>query len=147
MVWPISIFKSYPEIDGGSLLKFASSYQKVANSGDPHGQEMFHESIGLLSYYYYAEENPSIKSKDLNELMQRNTGASAFFSSLLENDAIRLKMADHLDGMTFGDVVSERDDIKEDLVDLLEDRDLCVANKPINSDTPPRSAELGVSGL
>ncbi|HKM15286.1 MAG TPA: hypothetical protein VJY63_05105 [Marinospirillum sp.] len=31
IVWPVSIFKSYPEIDGDSTLKFVSSYKEVAS--------------------------------------------------------------------------------------------------------------------
>ena len=122
LVWPIAIFKSYPEIDGDSPLKFASSYQTVASSGHYVGEVDFHEAIGMLSYYYYAESNPSVTLKDFNDLMYKGRGADKFFAALMDDDAIREKLADHLDGMSFGDIVSDRDDIEEDLVDLLEDR-------------------------
>lgn len=123
IVWPISIFKSYPEIDGDSPLKFASSYQKVASSGDLKGNLAFNEAIGLLAYYFYAEDEPSIRLNDFKELMYQGAGADLFFRSLIEKEDIRIKMADYLDGMSFGDIVSERDDIEDDLMDLLEDRE------------------------
>lgn len=123
IVWPISIFKSYPEIDGDSPLKFASSYQKVASSGDMEGNVAFNEAIGLLAYYFYVEGEPSIRLKDFKELMYQGAGADRFFRSLIEKENIRIQMADYLDGMSFGDIVSERDDIEDDLMDLLEDRE------------------------
>lgn len=123
VVWPISIFNSYPEIDGSSPLKFASSYQKVASSGDVEGNVAFNESIGLIAYYYYAKGDSSIKLSDFKGLMYQGSGANRFFRTLIENEDIRIKMAEYLDGMSFGDIVSKRDDIEEDLIDLLEDRE------------------------
>lgn len=122
IVWPITIFKSYPEIDGDSPLKFASSYQKVVASGNIEGYADFNTAVGLLAYYFYVESNPSIKLKDYNELMYKGRGADKFFKTLMQKEEILTKVADYLDGLSFGDIVSERDDIEDDLMDLLDDR-------------------------
>lgn len=87
------------------------------------GNIAFNEAIGLLSYYFYVEGEPSIRLKDFKEIVNQGTGADHFFSNLIEKGDIRIKMADYLDGMSFGDVVSERDSIKDDLIDSLEDRE------------------------
>ena len=122
IVWPISIFKSTPEINGDSALKFASSYQKVLASGSKEGSIAFHETVSLYAYLSYIESEPSIKLQDFNELISQGRGASKFFETLFSDIAIRTKLGEHLDGMSFGDILSERDYIEEEIIELLEDR-------------------------
>jgi|GEM_PF-2145355 len=120
--WPISIFKSTPEIDGDSPLKFASSYQKVVASGSREGNVDFHETMGLYAYLAYAESDLSIRQKDFNNLMLQGQGATKFFESIFDDTTIRTRLGKHLDGMSFGDIVSDRHDVEEEIIDLLEER-------------------------
>lgn len=122
LVWPVLMFKSYPEIDGQSQFTFANSYDNVVRSGPYDGRVYFIESIGLLSFYYYAQENPSINKSDFNALINNGKISNDFYSSIVEKGKVREKLAEHLDGMTMGDVIAEREDAIDDIKDLLAER-------------------------
>lgn len=122
LVWPVLMFTSYPEIDGQSQLTFANTFDKVVRSGPYEGQIYFSESIGLLSFYYYAQENPSVDIDDFNELTDNGKISKEFLSSIVDEGSIRAKVAEHIDEMTMGDVIAEREDAIEDIKDLLSKR-------------------------
>lgn len=124
IVWPVSLFKSYPEFDGSTPVQYAKSYLEVVRShpNDVKGHVEFNEALGLLSYYYYAKENENINIQNYQTMFEQGRIDSGFFKQMLENPKLSEQIRDYTDGMTFGDLVSDRDDIEDDLIDLLEDR-------------------------
>lgn len=122
IVWPILLFESNPEIDGTTQFTFASSYDKVLRAGPYEGRVYFVESVGLLAFYYYAQENPSVTIKDFNEMSNNGKVSDSFYKAIVEKGNVRIKLAKHIDGMTMGDVIDERDDTIEEIHELLEER-------------------------
>lgn len=123
--WPFSIFKSYPEFDDSNPVAYGRSYVEVVRShpNDREGYILFNEAIGLLAFYFYAEENKNVKLNDYRKMFEQGKISSNFFNQMLENPVLAEKIRNYTDGMSFGDVVSDLDDIRDDIVDLLEDRE------------------------
>lgn len=122
IVWPVTLFKSYPEVDGSSDESFARSLIQVERSGNSYGYHLYNESLWILAYYHYADSNSAITMNDYESLIGGGDNARDFLSSLIDNGQIRKKLAEDLDGMTFGDIVDSKDDFEDDLIDLIEDR-------------------------
>ncbi len=124
LVWPIVMLKSYPEFDGSSRELYGQSYAEVMRShpNDMEGQILFNEALGLLGYYYYAQANESVNMENYKSISETGKIDKAYFKQIFENPSLSEKIQDYTDGMTFGDLISDRDDIEEDLMDLLEER-------------------------
>lgn len=122
IVWPVILFKNYPEIDGSSDESFARTFIQVERSGSSYGYYLYNESLWILAYYHYADSNPAITMNDYESLNVGSSNARDFLASLVNNGQIRKKLAEDLDGMTFGDIIDNRDDFEDELIDLIEDR-------------------------
>lgn len=122
IVWPVSIFNSYPEIDGSSQKSYGISFNQVAMSGSSQYIGQFYDTIGYLAYYYYAERNPSINLDDYRSLFKSGIGSSELVKALIEDETYQTKMAEYLDGMSFGDIVEEKESIRDDILELLKSR-------------------------
>lgn len=123
IVWPVSIFKSYPELDASNPLNFGQSFAQVLASGDSQGRVYFYESFGVLSFYYYAKNDPSVSLAEFTNIQSNPAALRNFTDALLKDEKLINLIANEVDGMTLGDVVRSYENYSEDLEDLLSSND------------------------
>lgn len=123
-MWPFNMFQSFPELDAESPVSYARSYMEVLQShpNDREGHQLFNEALGYLAFYMHAQQNDAVTMENFDSLIAQGKLSANLFKEMLEKDKIANDIRDYTDGMTFGDLASDRDDIREDLIDLLKDR-------------------------
>lgn len=121
-VWPVSLFRSYPEIDGDSAKSFAVTLPKVSASGKIQGHVYFYNSIGYLALYEFAKQDESIDKKEIDRLLSSGEGMNRLFYALIENPEIIEAVREELHGKTFGEIVREEAERKDELNELVINR-------------------------
>ncbi|MBB1489005.1 hypothetical protein [Oceanospirillum sediminis] len=123
-LWPMTIMKTYPQIDASSPEQFDLSFDLVEGShpGDIKGHRLFSEALGLASYYIYIQQQTDAELKALSDFSHLDLGSNTLFRKLFKQPDIRMQVAKQFDGMTFGDIVAQRDSIKESVQQALAKR-------------------------
>ena len=121
-VWPISLFRSYPKIDGGSPYRFMESFPKVELSGKPQAHVDFYEAIGYLGMYHYMQGDPSVNRSQVEEMMSSSFIPREVIFAFVENPEIGQNLRKSMDGKTFGGIVRNKGKWERQFVDLLGKR-------------------------
>jgi uncharacterized protein YecT (DUF1311 family) len=135
------MFSSTPEIDGDSPNAFNASYEDVFRSSTKYGLSQGVEiSTKLIQFYLYAKGNTSVTQADYDALLSdQSRGADVMLAAVTavnSNPEIQKQFMEYLDGMSAADIFDEREDIEEDIADLLKDRPITASSAQVLPEEP-----------
>ena len=120
--WPITIWKSDPELDGSNDQAFALSLDEMARTYPLQALRIDY-AIGIIMVLTHAESDESVDGDQIRSMF--NPGGQlpkSMFTSLWQVHALKEKMLDRLDGMELDDLLDEAEDAREELFELAEER-------------------------
>lgn len=124
IMWPFSLLKSYPEIDGSTPQTFSSSLATILNFGTA-AEDRFRvtRAFGVITFYFVAKNDQSVSKIDLNKIYSDPTLVIDLQDRFIKNNDILIQeMASELDGITPGDMVDLEEEYMEKIDDLFESR-------------------------
>jgi len=147
ITWPVSMFGSTPEIDGDNPNAFNASYEDVFRSSTKYGLSQGVEiSTKSLQFYLYAKGNTSVTQADYDALLSdQSRGADVMLAAVAavnSNPEIQKQFMEYLDGMSAADIFDEREDIEEDIANLLKDRPIAAVSTQILPEETLEPSEL-----
>ena len=136
--WPVTVFKSDPDIDGSSDEAFGKSIQDMARAYPVQALQIDY-ALGVISVLIHAESDESVDGDQIRGMFNGNGKLlDGMFTDMLKVNGLKEELKDRLDGMEFSDLMDEAEDAKEELLDLAEDRPAPKKPEP----TPQPTAQL-----
>jgi hypothetical protein len=134
LVWPVTVIKGDPEIDGDSDQAFYTSLQEMKRSY-PLKALHVEAAVGAVLVHIYAEETPEFHGGQIKAMFEDGGMIPAdMFSNLMQVRNLVDQLKERLDGMDIDDLLDEAEGAKEELLELAEDRPAPVAAEPVIAD-------------
>jgi len=122
IAWPVTIFKSDPDIDGSSDEAFGKSLQDMARAYPVQALQIDY-ALGVISVLIHAESDESVDGDQIRGMYNGNGKLLAgMFSSMWKVNSVKEELKDRLDGMEFNDLMDEAEDAQKELLELADDR-------------------------
>lgn len=122
IAWPVTVFKSDPDIDGSSDEAFGKSLQEMAHAYPMQALQIDY-ALGVISVLIHAESDESVDGDQIKGMFNGDGKLlEGMFSSVWKVNGLKEELKDRLDGMEFSDLMDEAEDAREELLELAEDR-------------------------
>ncbi len=122
IAWPVTIFKSDPDIDGSSDEAFGKSLQDMARA-HPMQSLQIDYALGMISLQIHAESDESVDGDQIRGMFNGDARLlNGIFSDMWKINSLKEELKDRLDGMELSDLINEAEDAKEELLELAEER-------------------------
>lgn len=122
VTWPITIFKSDPELDGSSDQAFALSLNEMSRAY-PAQALRINYAVGMVAMQIHAESDESVDGDQIRSMFTPDGKIpESMFSDIWQIHRLKEELKDRLDGMELDDLLDEAEEAKEELLELAEKR-------------------------
>ncbi|BCR23427.1 hypothetical protein [Aquipseudomonas alcaligenes] len=136
IAWPVTVFKSDPDLDGSSDEAFGKSLQDMVNAYAMQSLQIDY-ALGVISLQIHAESDESVDGDQIRGMFNGDTRLlNGMFSNMWKINRLKEELKDRLDGMEFSDLMEEAEDAKEELLELAEERPAIKKSEPTPEPAP-----------
>jgi hypothetical protein len=122
ITWPITIFKSDPELDGSSEQAMAVSIDEMSRTY-PTQILQINLALGSIAMLAHVEADESVDGDQIRAMFTPNGKVpDSMFSSMWQISRIKAELRDRLDGMEIDDLIEAGEEAQEELLEIAEDR-------------------------
>lgn len=145
IAWPVTVFKSDPDIDSSSDEAFSKSLQDMARAY-PAQELQIEYALGVISVLIHAESDENVDGDQIRGMFNGSGKLlGGMFSSMWKINSMKEELKDRLDGMEFDDLMDEAEDAQKELLELADERPAPKKSEP--APQPKPQVELAVAEI